>query len=47
MKKKWILVALLGAALGTSACSTMQKAPECKGKYSPINGPEHYPQERK
>lgn len=47
MKKQWILVVLMGTALGLSGCNSMPKAPKCTGDYVPVNGTEHYSQEKK
>lgn len=47
MKIKWILVVLIGTALGLSGCKSTPKAPKCRGEYVPVNGAEHYPQEKK
>lgn len=47
MKIQLILVVLIGTALGLAGCSSVPKAPKCKGQYVPVNSAEHYPQETK
>lgn len=43
---KAVFAVLLCAAFCLTGCKTADKAPDCKGKYVPVNGAEHYREER-
>lgn len=42
MKRSFITVMLLSSVLLTACSSGPEKAPKCKGRYTPINAPERY-----
>ncbi|WIG56433.1 MAG: hypothetical protein OJF61_002221 [Rhodanobacteraceae bacterium] len=44
----WRAALLVGALLSLAACAaTPAKAPDCHGRYTPINTPDHYPVSKK